>query len=1091
MAAEADRWSRVKDLLADALERATSDRARFLDGACGRDAGLRAEVERLLAAHDGARGFLEEPAAIAAGAVPETRSPGFVEGARIGRYRIRRRIGAGGMGVVYEGEQEQPHRTVALKVLRPGIASGSALRRFRREAELLGRLRHPAIAAIYEAGTHGDPSAPGGEEAVPFFAMELVEGRPLVEHADAKGLGTRERVGLFVRICDAVEYAHREGVLHRDLKPGNILVDESGHPKVLDFGVARSTDSDLRATTLRTRVGEILGTLPYMSPEQLAGDPDLVDERSDVYALGVVLYELLAGRLPHDLANRSLPEAARILGEEDPTPLSSVSRLFRSDLDTIVGKALEKEKGRRYASAANLAADLRRYLEDRPISARPASAIYRLRKFADRNRILVAGVCAVFLLLVAGLSASLVFKARSDENARIAKSNEEEAKKRADDVLSLSALQDLDDLTGEADRLWPAHPENIRRFEDWIERAQRLVNALPQHEERLAALRANAIPWTEEDRAKHRASHPRLGDLGREKRRLEFHRKRREALESSGARRDPTPEEVGVDLASLPATTAGVNGLAWPLVDPDRKECGGEAKGLLLARKAVELAAALPSPDRAGIRDSLAWALFANGRFEEAVAEGEKAMEEAALEKRAKFEGYLKRLRGEIESHSGPEGREKEAKHVAEIESHVASLEAEVSTRSEWTFEETEDRWWHGQLVKLVDGLKTFSDAEKGLLTAGTSPEHGWGVKRRLDFARTIEERSVAGPEVRARWAEAIASIRDRAQCPMYDGLEIEPQVGLLPIGRDAGSGLWEFAHLETGEPAERAADGRLVLQEETGLVFVLLPGGTFSMGAQSSDPAGPNYDPQAFPDEGPVHEVALSPFFLSKYEMTQGQWLRFVGRNPSRDNPQTYSTRWNRSGLKGDLLHPVEQVNWNMCTEICDRLGVVLPSEAQWEYAARGGTTTVWWTGNDKESLRRSFAANLADRNAKEFGGSGWGVIEDWLDDGNVSHAPVGTYAANPFGLHEVHGNVCEWCRDAHRGDFYGRAPRQDPVSEPVGSPRRVFRGGAFTTSAAFARSASRMSPTPESAGFFLGLRPARVVTGHFATSPLPPSGR
>ncbi|HET6203665.1 MAG TPA: serine/threonine-protein kinase [Planctomycetota bacterium] len=421
MAAEAGRWSRVKDLLADALERAAPDRARFLDGACAGDAGLRAEVERLLAAHDGAGGFLETPAAIPAGAVPEPGSPGFVGGARIGRYRIRRQIGAGGMGVVYEGEQEEPHRTVALKVLRPGIASGPALRRFRREAELLGRLRHPAIAAIYEAGTHGDPSAPDGDEAVPFFAMELVEGRPLVEHADAKGLGTRERVGLFVRICDAVEYAHRAGVLHRDLKPGNILVEESGQPKILDFGVARSTDSDLRATTLRTEVGEIVGTLPYMSPEQLAGDPDLLDERSDVYALGVVLYELLAGRLPHDLANRSLPEVARILGEEDPTPLSAVNRRFRGDLDTIVGKALEKEKHRRYASAADLAGDLAHYLEDRPITARPASAIYRLRKFADRNRMLVAGVCAVFLALVLGLAGTVRGMRRAEEEARRAR----------------------------------------------------------------------------------------------------------------------------------------------------------------------------------------------------------------------------------------------------------------------------------------------------------------------------------------------------------------------------------------------------------------------------------------------------------------------------------------------------------------------------------------------------------------------------------------------------------------------------------------------------------------------------------------------
>ncbi|MGH7152000.1 MAG: hypothetical protein ACREIU_14945, partial [Planctomycetota bacterium] len=358
----------------------------------------------------------------------------------------------------------------------------------------------------------------------------------------------------------------------------------------------------------------------------------------------------------------------------------------------------------------------------------------------------------------------------------------------------------------------------------WLDRAQRLVEAIPQHEERLADLRSRAIPWTEEDRAKHRASHPRLPELETAKRHLEYRRRLQTAIESTSPKRDPTPEEVGVDLASLPATAEGVNALAWPLVDPDRKDWGGEEKGLVLARNAVALAAGLPAPERASIRDSLAWALFANGRFEEAVAEEERALEEAGAERKLEYEGNLEKLRGGIENHAD---REKAAKHVAEIESRVSALEAEISARPEWTFEDTEDRWWHAQLGKLIDGLKGISDSEKGLLSAGTSPEHGWGVKRRLEFARTIEERSLDGPEAKARWGGAIASIRDRAQCPMYGGLEIEPQVGLLPIGRDPRSGLWEFAHLQTEEPGERGAGGKVVLKEETGLVLVLLPGGT------------------------------------------------------------------------------------------------------------------------------------------------------------------------------------------------------------------------------------------------------------------------
>ena len=318
---------------------------------------------------------------------------------RIGHYRIIRILGEGGMGTVYEAEQEHPRRTVALKVIKPGWASAELLRRFEQESRALGRLQHPGIAQIYEAAT-----ADGGFGPQPYFAMEFIRGDSLHAHVASHHLDTRQRLELMVKVCDAVQHAHQRGIIHRDLKPSNILVDESGQPKILDFGVARVTDSDAQATR-QTDVGQLVGTLAYMSPEQVLADPLELDLRSDVYALGIILYELLAGRLPYDLGGQ-MHEMTRAILEEDPRRLSSISRLYRGDIETIAAKALEKEKARRYTSAAELASDIGRYLRDEPISARPASAIYQLQKFARRHRALVSGIAAVFVVLVAGIIAS-------------------------------------------------------------------------------------------------------------------------------------------------------------------------------------------------------------------------------------------------------------------------------------------------------------------------------------------------------------------------------------------------------------------------------------------------------------------------------------------------------------------------------------------------------------------------------------------------------------------------------------------------------------------------------------------------------------
>src|SRR5262249_41988983 len=286
-----------------------------------------------------------------------------------------RELGRGGMGVVYLAEQQNPSRLVALKVIAAGLTVGDALRRFEHEAQVLARLKHPGIAQVFEAGT-GDT----GDGVRPYFVMELIEGQSLTDYARARALPTRQRLELFVKVCAAVQHAHQKGVIHRDLKPGNILVDEAGRPRVLDFGVARLTGPG-PGDTHATAVGQLVGTLPYMSPEQVAADPDALDTRSDVYTLGVILYQLLTGRLPYEVAGKPAREAARVITEREPARLGSVDKALRGDLETVVARALEKDRERRYSSADALADDVERYLRGDPILARPASALYQLKKF--------------------------------------------------------------------------------------------------------------------------------------------------------------------------------------------------------------------------------------------------------------------------------------------------------------------------------------------------------------------------------------------------------------------------------------------------------------------------------------------------------------------------------------------------------------------------------------------------------------------------------------------------------------------------------------------------------------------------------------
>lgn len=429
----AERYRKSVEIFQEACDLPADERDAFVAKACGQDQALRNAVESLLL-HDRSASDAVVAGELGAGlqALVATAS-GEATPTRIGKYQIIRRIGQGGMGIVFEARQAHPSRTVALKVLHAGIGAERHSERFRREANFLGQLQHPGIAQVFDAGVGEVETESGVSGSQPYIAMELIDGITLSQWGRSEGRTHRQRLEMVAQICDALEHAHQRGVIHRDLKPGNILIDGHAQPKILDFGIARMIEGDNTVATLQTQTGQLLGTVPYMSPEQVTGDSSTLDVRSDVYSIGVLMYELLSGRLPYELQHRSIAEAARVIREDEPTRLSRADTTLRGDLETIVSKALEKDCQRRYPSAGALAADIRRYLSDEPILARPASALYQIRKFTRRNRALVGGVAATFFVLIlgaAGTTLGLVSALRANDelnatNKTLAKTNGE------------------------------------------------------------------------------------------------------------------------------------------------------------------------------------------------------------------------------------------------------------------------------------------------------------------------------------------------------------------------------------------------------------------------------------------------------------------------------------------------------------------------------------------------------------------------------------------------------------------------------------------------------------------------------------------
>ena len=934
-------------LLDELVELAPHERMAALERAPVTDA-VRERARRLLAAWEDPPAALDVPVI-----ANQARAVAPTIPSEVGPYRILGELGVGAMGVVYRAEQRQPRREVALKLLHRRVGTEAARVRFEREAHFLGQLQHPGIAQIYEYGTatvDGTPTA--------YLALELVDGVPLAEYAAQHTIDLRARARLLRELAGAVHHAHLRGVIHRDLKPNNVLVTREGAIKVIDFGVARASrpdahDDDLASSTL---AGQVIGTLAYMSPEQVEGDLERIDARTDVYSLGVLAYELFSGELPLNVDSTTLAQSARRIVEDEVRALGRVAPECAGDLEAIVGCALEKDPEHRYASAAHFASDLGRYLARRPVEARPPSTFYALQRWASRNRALVGALALAGLALISG-AAGIGYLAisnarlaeREGEARELAERQVELADQRAAEIVRRTDPDRLERARRELDSLWPAIPAMVPAMDRWLEDlALPLSDNLERHEQALEELRAGALPYGEAERDDDREHHPYRGEL----------------------------ERLQAALAENRLTLAGEN----PMVP--------------------------------------------------ALTERERQMQEAIID------GQVRRL---------------------------AELEQLVLERWTWLFADPRIQDQHDNLAQLVEDLRRFVDPETG----GIATLLARRARAQSLLARTIEDAEPA-----AEWELATAAIRESAR---YGGLELRPQPGLRPLREDPDSGLWEFWHVESGARPRAADDpgapSAWRVERETGVVLVLVPGGRRLVGAQSEDPGAPHFDPNAPEIEGPVREVELAPYFLGKYELTQSQWARMGGGSPSNYD---FTFTWFGAPPGANVLHanahwnPVESVSWLDAREVLRRSALRLPTLVEWEVGARGGTPTPWWSGAEPDSIGAVEgdlpAGNLADALTRERGGPSFFETEPWNDEWIV-HAPVGSFPANPFGLHDTIGNVLELCGDPE-------LPNAGPGVVGV-------RGGSYDEGALRARVTYQGFVSEHEAVNKLGLRAARSLDG------------
>ncbi len=1025
------------------------------------------------------------------------------------RYAIEGEIDRGGMGAILRLHDRHLNRRLAMKVLherdepRTDLErqlSHQLLGRFLEEAQVTSQLDHPGVVPVHELGLD--------QRGKVYFTMQLVKGRTARDvFMDAHG-GSAEwpltrALEIVLRVCDTMSFAHDKGVLHRDLKPDNVMVGPFGEVYVMDWGLAKvrgqqdrrdlrirpdSARSEGQIDSARKRDtehadsssvvsmdGQKLGTPSYMPPEQARSEE--LDERADVYAIGAMLYHLLTGRAPYTTPGVK-KVAYRILDEVVAGPPKAIEDLQKgvpAELVAIVGKAMAREREARYPTTAALAADVRAFLAMHAVSAYRTGALVELQLWVKRNKPLAASLAAAVLTLVAGIVLSTTLANQKAVLAAAATKAKDEATKLAEEkgqtvanFHQLSAVVRLKDVLAKQDELWPAWPDKIEALKAWLEKdCAELLAQRPQIEATIAELRSRALPLTAEQVEADRRAAPEFAAFERQQQ-LVASLRRAQAIRSGTAR---------FELPELPATlrdadVSALNSFAWPRVapekadgeQPERTTFGEESLALVAARTAVVKSAETENAFQ--FLYTLAWAALANGQDGEAQQRTAEALAKAPAQRQDAFLGYQRAIEASIHE---------AAARLTAAEAKLAELDAKVSERRTWMFGADADsesaRFLHDALVGVLAGLNSMEGKERV------------DVAQRLTWAQRVEAASITIH--RERWAQA------RREILRADGvtaselyrdarIDLPPQMGLVPIGMNPVTRLWEFYDLRsawdgTSDPATieiptHKEDGAIEVKAGTGIVFVLLPGGTVTLGSQNEDKDAPYYDPQHQENE-PMHQISLSHFLVARHELTQGQWRRLWTWDAEMQNPSQFRIGLTVGGQKISGSNPVERVDWGMCERLLTRHGMVLPTESQWEFGCRGGTTTAWIVGLNE--LRG--VANLADADAKQLSPNL--KCEPW-SDGYVVHAPVGRFAANGYGLHDVHGNVWEWCRDWTGEPGRGRAGDGLRLSSDSSDLGRVLRGGGWDERAVHARSSYSSFHAPSARNSSLGLRPARVIS-------------
>ncbi|MEQ8766852.1 MAG: SUMF1/EgtB/PvdO family nonheme iron enzyme, partial [Planctomycetota bacterium] len=944
------------------------------------------------------------------------------EGDHFAEFRIVGKLGEGGMGEVYLAEQAALGRRVALKLLPKHLAQDPvALARFRREITALSRCEHPNVVKILTSGTR---------DGVPFYAMEYVEGADL-EHV-AKALSKTGDVSAAISTACEATRQERPSLFEN--------VPEVPKPKV-----SSKTGGDRYLEVARIFRDAALGV------EHLHGHGILhrdlkpanvmitaIDHRAVVMDLGLAAMENASVSLTVD--------KGQVLGTLRYMPPEQLQRSLltlnrRADVYSLGATLYELITDRPFFDGDNYARLVEQVLREQPVPVETASPgaptdlAMIVRKATEKDPQLRYDRAAELADDLDAFLENRPISARPPSLGYVFKMAVRRHKALSTVIAAslliivagtIVAFRQITAARDDAELAETAAKKSEADAKENAEEAQRNAEEAQRNLDELLQLSSIEI-LTDLRRRADEDLWPPVS----------------ETIPKMEAWIAEAQQEVLPLLAPLEDQLARIEGEALPYTKEQAqrdRETHPQAATLTEARaKAQELEQQLAEREK---KPTGAAALLSGG--------SSTAVKEE-----------IERLEDELEAQ----------------QAEVAGLETLVSERRTFEFEggekmaAGEKRWRHRLLRSLLEELQAFvqgpgeaDEAVAGYPGAafGTSlPE----LRRRLDLARRLHQRTVLEEEAERLWAEAIADIREH---PVY-GFELAVQEGLIPIGQDPDSTLWEFAVLSTGELPERDAGGHIVVSDTMAVILVLIPGGEFDMGAirpTVDRPVGsPNVDPQARPDESPIRTVALDSFFLSKYEMTQGQWERTRAARPSYYDVK----HWARAAWR---RHPVEQVSWTGCEELLPRLGLVLPTEAQWEYGTRAATTSVWWPGNEEKDLQGK--ASIADLSNHRAGGTQSPV--PW-DDGFVVHGPIGRFEANRFGLHDVHGNVWEWCRDGL--GHYEIDPRPgDGLRQEEGAREHVSRGGSFNSTAEDARSALRNYDTPDLRHSGLGVRPARVIT-------------